>query len=432
MLYRMPSFLSRLPGTMYRYASFNWTVFDQALVSGVNFLTGVLLARFLGMAEFGWFSIIWMVILFINSFQTAMIISPMMSIGPKQAPHEESVYYGAVLLQQIGFTMLSSLVLVFAAVASSVLYPAWRLEAFLWPVLAVTISAQLQEYIRRYFFTRLQSRLAFINDAISYLGQLIILILCYQAGYFSIDIVLWITALTSMIAVCSALPQLKWQACSRQHLIQIIGRHLQFSKWLLASNIMTWLSGNYLLASAGALLGVTAVGILKACQNIVGIIHILFYALGNIVPVRTGRILSDSTLSAMERYLGRALGVGGLLTLLLALPALLIPGTVLRCLYGATFQPWGGILFLYGWVYLIMFMNQIITFALRTLEETRPIFMGYLLTALCSIALAPWLISTFGLYGVLGGMLLLALLNLTVLGISYWLKRREVSCTSTF
>ena len=34
-----------------RYSQVNWALVDQTMVSGVNFLTGILLARYLGISE---------------------------------------------------------------------------------------------------------------------------------------------------------------------------------------------------------------------------------------------------------------------------------------------------------------------------------------------------------------------------------------------
>ncbi|MGD8663730.1 MAG: hypothetical protein PVH37_27635, partial [Desulfobacterales bacterium] len=79
-----------------RYSQINWALLDQAMVSGVNFLTGIILVRFLGLEEFGRFTLTWLIILFFNSIQFSAVISPMMSIGPKQAEKELQQYYGAV------------------------------------------------------------------------------------------------------------------------------------------------------------------------------------------------------------------------------------------------------------------------------------------------------------------------------------------------
>ncbi len=48
-----------------RYRHVNWALADQVMVSGVNFLTGILLARGLGIEEFGRFTLAWMVVLFV-------------------------------------------------------------------------------------------------------------------------------------------------------------------------------------------------------------------------------------------------------------------------------------------------------------------------------------------------------------------------------
>src|SRR5215469_10227207 len=76
---------------------------DQALVSGTNFITNVILARALGLRDYGVFALAWMAVLFVNSLQWAFIVSPMMSVGPKQDPAERPHYYGAVLMQEVVF-----------------------------------------------------------------------------------------------------------------------------------------------------------------------------------------------------------------------------------------------------------------------------------------------------------------------------------------
>ena len=57
---------------------------DQAIVSGSNFILGILLARNLGIEGYGYYSLIWLVVLFFSSMQLASLISPMMSLGPKK------------------------------------------------------------------------------------------------------------------------------------------------------------------------------------------------------------------------------------------------------------------------------------------------------------------------------------------------------------
>ena len=56
-----------------RDGQINWAVTDQALVSGANFATGVLLARSLGLEEFGRFTLLWMGLQLLNQIPFALV-----------------------------------------------------------------------------------------------------------------------------------------------------------------------------------------------------------------------------------------------------------------------------------------------------------------------------------------------------------------------
>jgi hypothetical protein len=53
-----------------------------------------MLARFMGLREFGIFVLAWMSVVFVNSLQTALIVAPMTSIGPKQREEDRPSYFG--------------------------------------------------------------------------------------------------------------------------------------------------------------------------------------------------------------------------------------------------------------------------------------------------------------------------------------------------
>src|SRR5216683_4851234 len=86
--------------------SMNFAFVDQVLVSGSNFVAGILLARAFGIFEFGRFALAWMFVEFIGSLQFAAIIQPMLNIGPKQAEADSDRYYGALIAQQAAACMV--------------------------------------------------------------------------------------------------------------------------------------------------------------------------------------------------------------------------------------------------------------------------------------------------------------------------------------
>ena len=86
-----------------KFSSKYFIILNQSIVSLGNFLLSVVLIKFLGLKFFGTFSLIWISILFINSLQLSLIISPLMTNLPKQLKAYKNHYLGGVFIQQIFF-----------------------------------------------------------------------------------------------------------------------------------------------------------------------------------------------------------------------------------------------------------------------------------------------------------------------------------------
>ena len=127
---------------------------DQSLVSGVNFVTTILLARVIGSEGFGVYSLAWIVMLFVASLQVAFLGSAMMSIGPKQDDSQKPAYFGAVLVQQTAFTGVCIVVVAILCASAGRLVPDAELARLALPLSVAVLSYQLQEFFRRYFYAR--------------------------------------------------------------------------------------------------------------------------------------------------------------------------------------------------------------------------------------------------------------------------------------
>ena len=66
------------------YSSTILALTDQAVVSGSNFLIGIVLARVLGIDDYGLFVLLWMMVLFGKSINQAFVTRPMMTLAPKK------------------------------------------------------------------------------------------------------------------------------------------------------------------------------------------------------------------------------------------------------------------------------------------------------------------------------------------------------------
>ncbi len=391
-----------------RYSYINWALADQTMVSGVNFLTGIFLARFLGLAEFGRYTLVWMAVLFVNSIQLAMINSPMMSIGPQHSDSEAPGYFGAVVVHQICLAGLTFILLIFGVRLSGVFFPEWRVEGLALPLAGAAVTFQLQDFLRRYFFTRKRAVTAFANDAVAYLGRLAGLIWLFW-WYRSNDIadVLWIIAASFAVATAVGAPGLRGLDWRAQHWLTAAKRNWRFARWLAASVVVRWGAGNFFMIAAASLIGTAAVGGFRAAQNIVGLINILTLGLENAVPPQASRHFYAGGRRALSAYLRKVAWFGGGLTLGTALVIATFPEFLLTLVFGGDYVAYADIL---RWIALcrpIYFLSIPLRAGLRTIEKTRPLFLASLLATSLSLAAAFPVVGHFGLHGVIFGPLMI-------------------------
>ena len=163
-----------------KYTDLNWALIDQVMVSGSNFLSGILLARYLGIEEFGRFSLAWLGLLFFLGLQNAAIIAPMMSLGPKQGMSERQMYYSTVMVQQTCFAAVLALFIWIVFVIGGPQVPEWGLETLAVPLICALLTSQFHNFLRRLFFTQMRGFTAIVCDIIRYPGQTLIIIIWTQ------------------------------------------------------------------------------------------------------------------------------------------------------------------------------------------------------------------------------------------------------------
>lgn len=392
---------------MRRYSHINWALADQGMVSGANFLTGVILARYLGIDGFGVYTLGWAVLLFIGSIHASFIIGAMMSIGPAYSDEDAPGYYGAVIVQNLGVSVVGTVLVIIGVYLSGWLAPEWGLEALLWPLAFAVFAALWQDFFRRYFFTRGRSAAAFKIDAIRYLGQVGVLFVLFQLYPDGLDSnrAMWITAITAAIplVVCPfAMGKVTWS----WHTTRVVAvRHFQSSKWVAGSAPLEWLSEYIFYFAAGSFVGSAAVGAVRATQNIVGVAHILFNGLINVVQVRAAKYYGQAGLAALSKYLQQVTWLAGSTTAIICLIFAITPTFWLRLFYGDEYVEYGELVRWWALVYSVNIFILPLRTGLRVFETTRPIFTSRVWAALFAVASVMVVFDWFGHEGAVIGIL---------------------------
>ncbi len=402
-----------------------WALSDQALVSAANFLTNVMLARTLGLSGFGVFAFAWMIVLLMSSLQGALIITPMMSIGPKQELALRPSYFGAVFLQALCLSVLSGTVIFLGVLASTWFFPSWHLDSLPLPLAVATAAYLLQDYTRRYFFTIRRSRLALSCDALSYITQLPLLWLLAWRKELNSSSALWIIALTSLFGVVVSIFWREELHFSRAATYTVIVRHWKMVRWLAPAALLQWASVNLFMVFAPVYYGAEALGALRACLNIVAVAHIWILGLDNVLPAEAARQLHEHGADASHHYIRKTLIRWGIVTLIFMTVISVAPSFWLSLLYGARYAGFGYVLRLYSVLYLMVFLGVPLRAGLQALEVTAPLLWSYFAMTIFAAVVAPPLAKHLGLLGVMLGLIVSQCIFQLILGVALVVHTRR-------
>lgn len=403
----------------------NWALIDQGMVSVINFLTGILLARYLGLAEFGVFTLAWIAVEFVIGIQQSLIVAPMMSIAPKQPVEAHPGYFGAIFAQQLGYAVLSFIICILGLLFVNALKPDWGLDGIGPALAAAMLAAQVQNFLRRYFFTLGRATTAFWLDFVRYGGQIGLLLWLFHSLEIDAKWTLWVisgTATASVLIGCFFLDRIAFDAGVAK---SIFHRHWRFSRWLLYSEVVRWGTTNLFMIAAGSIIGPAAVGAIRATQNLVGLCHVLYLGLDNIAPISASRHFSEGGLAALIRYLKRLTWVLVAVVGMTVLIAAAVPELWLGLIYGENYAGQGYLIRWWAITYLVAMISVPLGYGLRATEYTKPFFWANVVLAVFTVATVYPLTRYLGVDGVMIGLFCLSSIKAFILSWSFlaWIRK---------
>ncbi|MFN0187827.1 MAG: lipopolysaccharide biosynthesis protein [Bacteroidia bacterium] len=401
---------------------------DQALVSGLNFLSSVLIARYLGLEGFGVYSIAWLGVMIASSINQPFIILPMQTLSGKKTDSDQKDYLQALVFKQLIFAALMGILAFLVVIVISYLMDQWKVQSIILAFPLAVFAFLLQDFFRRYFFVIGKPYKSLLIDAIAYGGVLIAAFAIHFVRSIDAQFILLITAVFFLYASLVGLLSLDQLRFNPKNIKATILEHWDFSKWLTVTALLQWFSGNLFIIAAGAILGPVAVGVTRMAQNIVGITHVLFLAMENIIPMRASQHQRDGGNEEMFRYLWKFALQMGTVTLTLLTGLAIFSKQIILMFYGAEFVIYQHILIGFCALYVIIFIGYPLRYAIRTLENTRLIFISFVVSSVFSVLSAYPIIKEFGLNGVLIG---LGATQLITLFLYYFSLRKEIQKLSS-
>jgi O-antigen/teichoic acid export membrane protein len=383
---------------------------DQVLVSGTNFTVGILITRLIGIEDYGRFTLYWMIFLFLHGLCNSFIGLPSQIISNQMANKsnylEENNRLGSVVL----------------IVFITLLYPAFYLYDYTtdasfgygyWLFPLVILLYLKQEMNRKYFYAKLELKKVILIDSCSYLLQIPSLLILSLFFDMSLNLVLLnLTLFGTLGQLLFVLIKAKTQT-SFEYKNLPISVNWNYSKHLITTSILQWFSGNILILSAGPILGIAAVGIIRVLQNIMGVLHVLFLTLENVVPVKASLLLHNHGKQHMFTYFKKVFIVTGAIYGIILILLKLSGALILTTLYGEDFAQYTNLLDIFILLYIFVFIGTIAQLIIKTLNLNIGISIAYGLTAITAFVLSTPLLELFDIKGVIIGLGLFQIITIS-------------------
>ena len=399
-----------------RHRHANWALADQAVVSGSNFVTGIILARFFGPEVFGMFVLLQSVLLYVNSFQGALIFQPMMSAAPQLAEIERKPYLQGVFALQLMLSLaLGTIVMVLAWLAKATGFTATLglTSEIVFALICATLAFQLQDWQRRYYFVQEKASSAFLIDSISYSGQLTLFVLAYMTHRLDVANAFWIITAGSVTAFIVGF--LRDRATPMfSHACAILREGWRTGRDYLAAWQFQWLGSQGIYMLGAGVVGTQAVGATRAAQNIVGPINILFLAMDNLVPVAAAKRYGSSGLPGLLRYLWRITLWGTVLLAPVLITLAVFSGNIIHVLYGEHYLAYASLVYWQATYVFVQFYLRQTFFFLRTVKATGVILRSGIIMSIISLSVTALTVQRYQENG-----LMLALLCGVIAGLVY-------------
>lgn len=387
-----------------------FALLDQVLVSGTNFGLGVLITRFISIEAYGEFSLFWMVYLFLQGFSIAFLGLPIQVISQQKKDSNQYLEASIQLTNLVLCFVLGFLYLGFGVY--HFINPNMVTEAGYWLFPLVIVLFLKHDVHRKYFYTKNDIKKVFSIDFCGYFFQLPILFVLSTYYTIGFNEIVYTLLFTITLSQCSFyILKTKNKMSFNIHQLPFKENWI-YGRYLIVTNILQWFSGNYLIIIAASILGNAAVGVIKIFQNLMGILHILFLTLENIVPPKASYLFNASGKKALFTYI-KKIGLFTGVIYIIVLVLLSISGKhIIQTVYGFEYTKYTFLIHYFILVYVFVFLGTLSQIVIKTLQLNISILIAYVITVITTAIIAKPLINNYNITGVVYGFGILQIITL--------------------
>ncbi|MEO9476969.1 MAG: polysaccharide biosynthesis C-terminal domain-containing protein [Cyclobacteriaceae bacterium] len=389
-----------------------WTVLDQGLFSGTNFLLNVYLARVLGVDEYGGFAVGYSVFLFAANINKAYLVESFLVLGSGKYKEKIHKFLGIVFYQHI----LISLALLILFVPIYYLFlqqssPLIRLSIIGAMFSISTIS--LLWVLRRSAYILSKPQLPAFGGML-YLVVVFLLLFLYRSffemsvlGAFLILSVSSITVIVLFILIMKPILSLN---ALRPSLRYIMNDQWSFGRWSILSAFLNWVPNNLFIYVLLYFYSLREPGEYKAILNIVLPIQHLISGLSLILLPSLSKLVFERDKAKFIKQIQSVLLVIVLGSCFYTIVLIVFGKEITQFLYGNNYQFES--IFYYiitGFLVFSIGLSFLYASIFRSLNQPKKIFYANIFGVVFSVVIGIPLVANYGVKGALTSLFLVNL-----------------------
>jgi O-antigen/teichoic acid export membrane protein len=258
------------------------SVADQGLIAGSQFLLNVLLARGLGPAGYGEFSVGFVALLVVAGLHSALVIEPMSALGPARDPSRRPAYVG----QLVFLTTIGAAALALAGIFLYVLFGGGTMRMGVSVLgMAIALGPMLvAALVRQACYLEMRPRLAVAGGVVYatvLLGTAALVFARREgppsvlAGYVPLALAGVSSSIVLGVRLRLGLPdparRSTWGDAGR-----LLPEHWTYGRWIFGASLAHTVGYLLYVPMVGAILGLSYSGILRALQTLtMPLVHLL-------------------------------------------------------------------------------------------------------------------------------------------------------------
>ena len=384
---------------------------DQGLLSGSNFLLGVLLARWLTPNQYGAFALGFSIFLFLSGLQNAFFLEPMSVLGPESYPDCLAGYVRKLLGLHFVFALLLSMLTVAAIPFLRFFSAGQPVRSALWGVSVAVPLILFQWLCRRAAYLRLAPGLAAASSATYCLALILLLLVFNKHGWLSPFTGFLIPSLATFPAILTLLMFLPKKTNSHPgpSNSEIARQHWRYGRWVVGGTAANWLSGNAYYIIVAALLPMRDLAAFRALRNFSTPCLQALVALNLLVlPWASSRFAKEGIPGLRRRTRQLAWLFGG--AALVYLAAIWLFGSrIMSFLYAGRYNDFSSLLLLSTAPLVFTAAAMGSEVAVQVMQAPSEVFLAYSVSGALTVLTGVVLTRSWGLTGGLVGVLISAI-----------------------